>query len=433
MVSILTAMPPRPVHRIAQIFAVLREPEVRAIWLSDWISDVGNFITFIALAVFVHDLTGSVTAVGLALALRALPRVVIRPFGGVLADRMDRRRLMIASNLIRAVLVAALPFTHAAWQAYILSLASSIFGPIHSPARAALLAEVAPEGKLVRALAVTETTHEALHTIGPAIGGLAVFFLGARDAFFLDAASFVVAAVIQLGIAPRGRPKPARSKALRDVTEGFSAVFRTPAVRSYVLLSAAVALASGGIVALLLIYVRDFLGRPEGMYGVALSVAGAGTVVISLVIAARDDHHPRTIWALASVPGVAVFALVWLRPSFIMLMPIALAFGLADSSAGIPLSATVAEAMPNDVRGRVYATDESIYDLASAVGSLGFAWLAEPARLGVVASMTLAAGTGAVLGAIVLAAGGVAAIAGFERGRLAEIKAAAEPAKDRSV
>ena len=231
-------MPPRAVHRIGEIFAVLREPELRALWFSDWISDVGNFITFIALAVYIHDLTGSVTAVGLALALRALPRVVIRPFAGVLADRMDRRRLMIASNVIRAVLVAMLPFTHVAWQAYVVSLASAIFGPIHNPARSALLAQMIPKGRLVRALAVTETTHEALHTVGPAIGGLAVFLLGARHAFFLDAVSFLIAAGFQTRIASRGRPKASQTTTLYDIREGFSADFRTPAVRSYVLLGA---------------------------------------------------------------------------------------------------------------------------------------------------------------------------------------------------
>jgi MFS transporter, NRE family, putaive nickel resistance protein len=416
-------MPSRPVRRLAEIFAILREPEVRALWFSDWISDVGNFITFIALAVYVHDLTGTVTGVGLALALRALPRIFIRPFAGVLADRMDRRRLVIAANLIRAALVAALPFTHMAWQAYVLSLVSGMFGPIHGPARAALLAQIVPEGKLVRALAVTETTHEALHTIGPAIGGLAVFLVGARQAFFLDAASFVIAAAFQTRIAPRGRPRVARSSALKDVREGFEAVFRTPAVRSYVLLSAAVALGYGGIVALLLIYIRDILGRPQGLYGVALSIAGAGTVLISLIIAARDDHHPRTIWAVAAVPGVAVFALVWFQPDLELLLPIALAFGLADSSAGIPLAATIAEAMPDDIRGRAYAANESIYDVGSVVGSLGFAWLGEASRLGVVASMTLAAASGAVLGGVVLAGGGLAAIAAFERRRLEAIGA----------
>jgi hypothetical protein len=114
------------------------------------------------------------------------------------------------------------------------------------------------------------------------------------------------------------------------------------------------------------------------------------------------------------------------------LLPIVLVFGLADSAAGIPMAATVAEAMPNDVRGRVYAADESIYDLASSAGSLGFAWLGEPARLGVVAAMTLSAVFGAALGVVVLAAGGVAAIAAFERRRLEAIRAAAPASGGRS-
>jgi predicted MFS family arabinose efflux permease len=156
---------------------------------------------------------------------------------------------------------------------------------------------------------------------------------------------------------------------------------------------------------------------------VALSIAGAGTVLISLIIAARDDHHPRTIWAVAAVPGVAVFALVWFQPDLELLLPIALAFGLADSAAGIPLAATIAEAMPDDIRGRAYAANESIYDVGSVVGSLGFAWLGEASRLGVVASMTLAAASGAVLGGVVLAGGGLAAIAAFERRRLEAIGA----------
>jgi NRE family putative nickel resistance protein-like MFS transporter len=287
------------------------------------------------------------------------------------------------------------------------------------------LPQIVPEGKLVRALAVTETTHQALHTIGPAIGGLAVFLLGARDAFFLDAASFVLAAAFQARIASRGRPRATRVSALHDVTAGYRAVFTTPPVRAYVLLAAAEALGNGGIVALLLIYIRDFLGRPEGLYGVALAVAGAGSVVMSLLIAARDEHQPRTLWVLTSVIGMAAFATVWLRPEFGLLLLIALVFGFGDSAAGIPLAATIAEAMPDDVRGRAYSVDESMWDLWGGLGALGFAWLGEPGRLGVVGSLTLAASAGALLGAAVLAAGGLAAIAAFEQRRLEAIRSGA--------
>ncbi|HEX9311779.1 MAG TPA: hypothetical protein VGA30_02990, partial [Actinomycetota bacterium] len=80
-------MPPRTVHRTAEIFAVLRDREVRAIWISEWISDAGSFVTFIALAVYIHSLTPGVAAVGFALGLRSIAGFLFGPFTGVLADR----------------------------------------------------------------------------------------------------------------------------------------------------------------------------------------------------------------------------------------------------------------------------------------------------------------------------------------------------------
>src|SRR5207237_3805802 len=134
-------------------FCSLRDLKRKVILLAYWISDVGNFVTFIALAVYVNNLTGSATAVGLALALHSIPWFTIGPFAGVLADRMDRRRVMIATNLVRAAVVGSLPFTHHVWQAYVLSLASASLDPVFQPARSALLAQVAPGDRLVPALA----------------------------------------------------------------------------------------------------------------------------------------------------------------------------------------------------------------------------------------------------------------------------------------
>src|SRR6266581_6862290 len=98
-------MPARPIRHVASIFGVLRDRELRAFWMSDWVSDAGSFVTFIALAVYVNKLTGSVAAVGLALALRAVPWFTIGPLAGVLADRLDRRAVMVTCHLVRAGLV----------------------------------------------------------------------------------------------------------------------------------------------------------------------------------------------------------------------------------------------------------------------------------------------------------------------------------------
>src|SRR5207247_5992665 len=207
----------------------------------------GNFITWIALAIYINNLTGTVTGIGVALALHSLPWFTIGPFAGVLVDRLDRRSVMIATCLCRAVLVALLPFTHVAWQAYALSFAAAVFGPLFQPARSAFLAQVASEGQLVPALAVMETTHQVLHTVGPAIGGLAVLLVGARHAFFLDAASFVMAAGFLVTIPSRGKPMGERGSSMNDLRAGLRAIGLAPAVRTYALLNAGLSLGFAGV------------------------------------------------------------------------------------------------------------------------------------------------------------------------------------------
>ena len=405
------------------IFTVLKDRELRALWFADWINDVGNFVTFIALAVYIHRLTGSAAAVGLAMALRAVPWFTIGPFAGVLADRMDRRTAMIGCSLIRAVFVGALPFTHEAWQAYLLSFGSALFGPVFRPARAAFLAQVAPRDQLVPALAVTETTHQVLHTVGPAIGGLAVLFLGARNAFFVDAASFVIAAGFVATVASRGKPTIKRRSAVHDVWEGVRGVFLNAPVRTYALLNAGIALGFSGVTALLIVYLRDVLHRPGGQYGIVLSVAGLGTVIASLIIAARDRSHSRTPWVVAASFGVGAFAFSWFSPSLFWLMPIAFVSGLADAGGGIPMSATIAETMPDHLRGRSYSATESLYALTGAAGSLAFAWLGDVGRIGPARAMGLAGAIGCLLGLAALGAGGIGAIRRSERDRLASGRA----------
>jgi NRE family putative nickel resistance protein-like MFS transporter len=419
-------MAPRAVRRTIEIFRVLGGRELRALWLADWISDAGSFVTFIALAVYIDRLTGSAAAVGFALALRSIPWFTIGPLAGVLADRMDRRKVMIGCSLIRAVLVGLLPFTREAWQAYALSFGSSLFGPVFRPARSAFLAQVAPRDRLVPALAVMETTHQVLHTVGPALGGLAVVAFGARNAFFVDAASFVVAAGFVKSIRPRGKPSGERRSTLHHLREGIHAVFAAPAVRTYALLMTSISLGFAGVLALLVVYFREVLNRPGGQYGIVLSVAGLGTVLASLAIAARDRSHSRSPWAVAAPLGIGVFALMWFSPSLLWLVPIAFVSGLADAGADLPMTAAVAETLGDEVRGRAYAAIEGLYQIAAAVGSLAFAWLGDVGRLGPARGLALAGAAGCLLSFVVLAAGGMGAIRRSEQARLS-LRGAARP------
>jgi NRE family putative nickel resistance protein-like MFS transporter len=409
---------PRQGGRARALLGVLRDGELRSLWLADWISDAGSFVTFIALAVYVNELTGSTVSVGVALALRSIPWFTIGPFAGVLADRTDRRRVMIWMNLARAVLVGTLPFTHVVWQVYALSLASSVLSPVFGPARRAMLAQVAGEDRLVKILVVTETTHQVMHTVGPAFGGLIVLLAGARNAFFVDAASFVLAAALVSTVAPRGRSREATGTVRGDLVEGVLAMAAAPAVRTWALLESALYLGFSGVTALLVVYVHDLLHGSGGQFGLVLSAAGLGTVLASVAIASRDNRHFRTPWAYLSIVGMLAFCAAALHPPLLLLLAVAVPAGLSDAGTGIPSSATVAESLPNELRGRAYGAIQAVNELAAAIGSLLFAWLGTAGRLGPAAGIAAAAASGAALGLLVLAFGGAAAIRRSERSRL---------------
>lgn len=324
---------------------------------------------------------------------------------------------MLASDLARAGLVGAIPFTAQAWHAYVLAAAASSVGTVFRSARSALLPQLAPAERLVPTLALIETTHQVLHTVGPALGGAAVLWLGARRAFFLDAASFLLSAALILRIRPRGTVRASPRSALLEIRDGVRAVVSAPAVRAYAMVAFGLFLGFGGVVALLLGYVQDLLGRPGGDYGIVLGAAGLGTVLASLAIAARDAHHPRTPWVVASSGALVAFLLVLARPPFVALLPVALVAGLLDAGVGIPMSATVAEVLPDELRGRAYGALMALTSLALVAGSLGFAWVAD--HIGLVNGMALASGAGAILGIAALTAAGARAIAAHERVRLA--------------
>ncbi|MCA1833110.1 MAG: MFS transporter [Actinomycetota bacterium] len=354
------------------LFATLRLRDFRRVWTAEVISDAGSFVTFIALAVYVHDLTGKTFAVGLALALRTIPWVLIGPIGGVIADRMDRRTVMISCDLIRAVLVATLPFTHAAWQAYVLSFASGLFSPLFRPARQALLPTIAPGENYVRALALSEVSHQVLHTIGPALGGAAVLAVGARHAFFLDALSFLVSASFLVGVRTRGASRRPRTvgEVTSELGDGIRIMRRDRLVSRLVLARGVVLFGVGdGFTALLLVYLSG-RGLGAGAYGVALAVAGLGTAVGTSVLARRHAGAPRTVPLVISGVAPLLLLLFVFRPEFAVLLAVLVALGGAGAGMALYLNASIAERMPDEARGRIFSLTGAVYEACELAGAL---------------------------------------------------------------
>ncbi|MGH2830918.1 MAG: MFS transporter [Actinomycetota bacterium] len=386
------------------VFGILRNRDFRRILAAEVVSDVGNFVTFVALAVRVHDITGTTLAVGFAFALRAVPWFTLGPVAGVFVDRADRRVVMVVSDLARAALVTVLAFTNSVGQLYLIAFLSGCFGPFFRPARHALLPVVAPGDQYVKALAVAEIAHQSLHTVGPAMGGLAVALVGARRAFLLDAVTFLVSAALVVGVRVRGavgtRPTSV-AEVGRDLAEGARTVWRDRILRSLFAARCMWILGEAGVLALLVSYIRDDLGRSGSAYGFALAVGGAGTAIVAFVLAKLGPRTRRVRWMAVGVVSQALFVGVAFRPGFAALLGIMAAEGAIIGGWALYDDVITAEHVPDAMRGRVFALSGSTGQLADFVGSLGLAALGE--AIGVSAGIAISGALASVLGLALLA------------------------------
>ena len=210
---------------------VLRHPSFRNLWLASSTSVMGDSIVIVALALFVNDLTGSATDVGIVLAAQMLPMVAFLLIGGVWADRLPRARLMIATDLVRLTLhtlLAILIFTDQV-EIWHLVVIEALFGTAEAffrPAYTGLVPRTVPEAEIQEAQALSNLTVNLAELTGPALATALVLGVGAGWAFLLDAATFGVSALLLARVRTKDSP-PApdeRGTLLAELAEGFHEV-----------------------------------------------------------------------------------------------------------------------------------------------------------------------------------------------------------------
>ena len=273
------AAPPRATFR--EVFAVR---EFRAVWFSQVLSVTGDRLALVALTLLVFDRTGSPLLSGLVYASGYLPWVVGGLFLSELADRYPRRTVMVVCDAVRAVLVAIMVVPHVpVWALVALLFVATMFAPPFDSARAAITADILSGERYVLGTAITQTTFLAGQAIGAVAGGVAVAFLGVRPALAIDAATFVLSALL-VGLGTRARPaaarpeqaqsKQAQSKLaqpspLARMQAGLRLVFTDRALRTLLLFG----------------WLVVFYTIPEGIAAPYAAGLGGGSIAAGLVIA----------------------------------------------------------------------------------------------------------------------------------------------------
>lgn len=276
-------------------------PAFRRLWLGQATSQLGDRIHQIATAWWVLELTGSPAMMGLLWVATSLPAVLLAPFAGALADRVERRALMLACDLARTgltLIMAILALSHqlSVGGLFALAVLLAALGAAFTPASLAIVPQLVEEETLLRANALQELTTQGAAVLGPALGGVLVAALGAPWGFAVNGLSFAISALAlaRLGSAPRPTGSGGASY-LESLREGFEVLRARPAIAS---LLAAFAIANvflAPIPVLLPIFARERFHAGAWGLGLLEGALGGGMMLAALVLARRAEVRRKTV------------------------------------------------------------------------------------------------------------------------------------------
>jgi MFS family permease len=366
-------------------WAVLRRNRnFRLLYIGQTISQLGDWFNAVAVFALLLDLTGSATAVAWMMIVQFLPVAVFGPLAGVVVDRVDRRRLMIATDVARGCLIAVLLLIHRrdqVWIAYVVMAFTVGAQAFFEPARTATIPNITAPDELLTANALSSATWSAMLAIGASIGGLVTAIAGRNVAFVVNALSFFASAFFigrtRYDSTPAAVARPAGLLALTGITdliEGVRYVRQRSHVAALMFVKAGWGLA-GGVLLLLTIFGQRVFPLGEGsaagigvLYGARGVGAGLGPITLRWILGQDRVRLRRAIGpaffmvglfyvALAAAPTLAVAALCVLLAHF------------GGSILWVFSTVLLQLEVPDRFRGRVFAAELALVTLMSSASS----------------------------------------------------------------
>jgi MFS family permease len=373
-------------------FSALRHHNFRVFWTGMLGSQVGTWMQSTAQSYLVWQLTGSALATSLVTLVFSLPSTLLALVGGVVADRMDRRRLIMGTQtvfLLQAVALTVLTFSGhiRIWQIYALALVNGTVMAFDSPARQSMIPSLVPRGELSNAIALNSTVFNASRVVGPPLAGLVYAAFGPGWCFAINAVSFL-AILYSLSVI-RLTPAPAdivRTHLWEDLREGLGYARSHQVVRTLLVLVALVGTLAFVYLVLMPVVASRVLGGGPAENGYLLGAAGVGATVGALAVAALRPVRPgRFIFGFGYAGSAALVAMAF---STHLLLSMVLTAAVAGCVMAVlaTCNATIQAYVSDSLRGRIM----SIYTLAligsgpanaAIAGLLGNA-LGAPATIG---------------------------------------------------
>ncbi|MPZ78486.1 MAG: MFS transporter [Deltaproteobacteria bacterium] len=345
---------PQPVGRLA----AFRYRDFRLFWISLFVSNVGTWMQMTATNWLLYQLTHSPIELGLNGIFRAVPAIALGLFSGTFADRYDRKRLLLWTQLILAVLTLGLAIldhsgTIQAWQIYAFTFISASVGSFDGPARQALFPSLIPRSVLPNAVALNSLLWKGAALLGPSLGGIAISLMGTSGAFYANAASFCV---VVIALMMMRASSPAAEKQRHFLTEtkaGFNYILSQPIILG-VMIMEGVSSVFGLDHAMLTIFASDVFRVGASGFGFLQSSRGLGAVIgSSLFIGMGQRPAQGKILIVSAILYGACFALFGLAPSFALAVVLLALVGATDTIWSAARGTILQLTTPEKFRGRV--------------------------------------------------------------------------------
>lgn len=382
--------------RMTRTFAALNYYNYRLWFIGQLVSLFGSWMQTTAQGFLVFQLTNSPVYLGIVGFAAGVPSWIFMPFGGVIADRVPRRTLMVITQtamMLMAFILAALTFTGVVqpWHIVVLAFGVGVATAFDAPARQSFVLEMVEREHMSNAIALNSTMFQLATVVGPAVAGLTYAAIGPAWCFFVNGVSYiaVIVALLMMKIKPLEVRMRSRT-AIEDLKEGFTYVARHELIRTLILIAAVVSLFGMAFVTLMPAWAVTVLGGDAATNGWMQSARGLGALVGALMIASLGNFRHKgkllTVGTIVFPILLFVFALVTTTPlSLLVLVGVGWGFMVLFNM----LNTLVQGIVNDELRGRVM----SIYTLTFFGGMpIGALWAGAVAeRFGEPATVILGA------------------------------------------
>jgi MFS family permease len=342
-------------------------------WLAGVVTVFGSFLTYVAVPVQIKELTGSTLAVGAIGLVELVPLIVFGLYGGALADSVDRRKLIVytevALGLLSLLLLANTLVPHpAVWPLYVVAALTSALTGLQRPALDAIVPRVVPHEQLSAAAALNAVRWQVGAIAGPSLAGVLIAFAGLEWAYALDAVSFAISVGLGLGLRPSPAAHDAAKPSLRSIWEGGRYAWsRKELLGTYAIDLAAMFFAFPTAV---FPFLADDLKAPWSL-GLMYAAGTVGSLAVSLTSgwSSRVHRHGRMIVCAALAWGAAMAVAGWMDNVWLVLFFLAVAGG-CDMISGIFRSTIWNQTIPDELRGRLAGIELLSFSVGPTLGQV---------------------------------------------------------------